>query len=60
MSELNYDLKGGWYVAKLRLVVGPDLLKERGLMPPDSDKRRRRDGELSCHPVTRKRALEVL
>ena len=31
MSELNYDLKGGWYVAKLRLVVGPDLLKERVL-----------------------------
>ena len=31
MSELNYALKGGWYVAKLRLVVGPDLLKERVL-----------------------------
>ena len=37
MRGERYNLKGGWYVAKLRLVVGPDLLKERGLTPPKLD-----------------------
>jgi hypothetical protein len=34
----DYRLHGKWnQVIKLRLVVGPDLLKERGLTPPKLD-----------------------
>ena len=36
--SMEYELRGTWFpVIKLRLVVGPDLLKERGLTPPKLD-----------------------
>ena len=36
--SIGYRLNGKWFaVIKLRLVVGPDLLKERGLTPPKLD-----------------------
>ena len=34
-EPIPYDFSHGRHI-KLRLVVGPDLLKERGLVPPDT------------------------